>query len=187
MQRKSLAGVDTPQPYSRKGLGGWMTNVSMRFWDFFLPFSLYREIGLTRLTSTPLTLTGSRAEACQPLRVIRTAWQGRDHGAPGGWQRPFGADGAISAPLDSDNAPGRPVNALHTQPACSGYGCRHQARQGRRRAFTGVFGGNVIGTAHVGGVLGMPTAPPPSAGTSGVGHLPDLYGKTTTKILFLLL
>ena len=147
-----------PQPYSRKGLRGWMTNVSMRFLDFSLPFSLYREIGLTWLTSTPLTPTGSRPEACQPLGVIRAAWQGRDHGAPGGWQRPFGANEAISAPLDSDNAPGRPVNALHTQPACSGYGCRHQARQGHRRAFTGVFGGDVIGTAHVGGDLGMPTA-----------------------------
>ena len=77
MQRKSLVRVDTSQPYSRKGLGGWMTNVSTRFLRFFLPFSLYREIGLTRLTSTPLTPTGSRAEACQPLRVFCAACQGR--------------------------------------------------------------------------------------------------------------
>ena len=54
-----------------------MSTVSMRFWDFSLPFSLYREIGLTRLTSTPLTPTGSRAEACQPLGAVCTAWQGR--------------------------------------------------------------------------------------------------------------
>ena len=47
-----------------------MTNVSMRFLDFSLPFSLYREIGLTWLTSTPLTPTRSKAEACQPLGVI---------------------------------------------------------------------------------------------------------------------
>ena len=125
---------------------------------------------MTRLTSTPLTPTGSRAEACQPLRAVCAAWQGRDHGAPGGWQRSFGADEAISAPLDSDNAPDCPVNALHTRPACSGYGCRHQAHQGHRGAFTGVSGGDVIGTAHVGGVFGMPTATPPSAGTSEVRH-----------------
>ena len=151
---------------------GCASIVSTRFWSFSPPSSLYREIALTWLTSTPLTPTGSRAEACQPLGVIPAAWQGRDHGAPGGWQRPFGADEAISAPLDSDKAPGRPVNALHTQPACSGYGCRHHARQGRRRAFTGVFGGDVIGTAHVVGVLGMPTVPPSSAGASGVRHPP---------------
>ena len=83
VQQKSPVGVDMPQPYSRKGLRGWMSTVSTRF-----PYKERRvgkitEIGLTRSSSTPLTPTGSRAEACQPLRVIRAAWQGRDHGAPG--------------------------------------------------------------------------------------------------------
>ena len=64
-----------PPPYSRNGLRGWISTVSTRFRDFFLPFSLYRKIGLTWLTSTPLTLTGSRAEACQPLGVIRAVCQ----------------------------------------------------------------------------------------------------------------
>ena len=77
------------------------------------------KIGLTRLTSTPLTPTGSRAEACQPLGVIRAAWHGHDHGAGSPWRRPVGADKAISAPLDSDKASGRPVTALYTWPARS--------------------------------------------------------------------
>ena len=43
------------------------------------------KIGLTRLTSTPLTPTRSRAEACQPQPAICAAWHGRDHEmAPGG-------------------------------------------------------------------------------------------------------
>ena len=68
-----------PPPYSRKGLRGWMSIVSTRF-----PYKERRvgkitEIALTRLTSTPLTPTGSRAEACQPLGVIRAAWHGHDH------------------------------------------------------------------------------------------------------------
>jgi len=80
MQHKQPGGVDMPPPYSRKGLRGWMTNVSIRF-----PYKEKRqgkitEIGLTRLTSTPLSPTGSRAEACQPLGVIRAAWRGHDHG-----------------------------------------------------------------------------------------------------------
>ena len=37
------------------------------------------EIGLTWLTSTPLTPTRSKAEACQSQPVICTAWHGRDH------------------------------------------------------------------------------------------------------------
>ena len=41
------------------------------------------KIGLTRLTSTPLIPTGSKAEACQPLRVFFAAWQGRAAGAIG--------------------------------------------------------------------------------------------------------
>ena len=70
-----------PPPYSRKGLRGWMSIVSTRF-----PYKERRvgkitEIALTRLTSTPLTPTGSRAEACQPLGVIRAACQGRGHEA----------------------------------------------------------------------------------------------------------
>ena len=68
-----------PPPYSRKGLRGWMSIVSTRF-----PYKERRvgkitEIALTRLTSTPLTPTGSRAEACQPLGVIRAARHGHDH------------------------------------------------------------------------------------------------------------
>ena len=58
-----------------------MTNVSMRFLDFSLPFSLYREIGLTWLTSTPSNPYGSRAEACQPLRAISAARQGHGYGS----------------------------------------------------------------------------------------------------------
>ena len=59
-----------PPPYSRKGLRGWMSIVSTRF-----PYKERRErkkveIGLTWLTSTPLTPTRSKAEACQPLGVI---------------------------------------------------------------------------------------------------------------------
>ena len=42
------------------------------------------EIGLTRLTSTPLSPTRSRAEACQPLRVIFAARQRHDHVAATG-------------------------------------------------------------------------------------------------------
>ena len=73
MQQKTSGGVDMPQPYSRKGLRGWMTNVSTRF-----PYKERRvgkimKIALTRLTSTPLSPTASKAEACQPLRVIRAA------------------------------------------------------------------------------------------------------------------
>ena len=98
---------------------------------------------MTRLTSTPLTPTGSRAEACQPLRVFCAAWHGHDHGGGSPWRRPVGADKAISAPLDSDKASGRPVTALYTWPACSRTGYRHQARQGRREAFTGVLRVNV--------------------------------------------
>ena len=88
MQQKSPVGVDMPQPYSRKGLRGWMSTVSMRFWDFFLPFSLYKEIGLTWLTSTPLTPTGSKAKACQPLQVFCAAWQGPAAGGKGTGNRP---------------------------------------------------------------------------------------------------
>ena len=73
MQQKTSVGVDIPQPYSRKGLRGWMTNVSTRF-----PYKERRvgkimKIALTRLTSTPLSPTASTAEACHPLRVIRAA------------------------------------------------------------------------------------------------------------------
>ena len=68
-----------PPPYSRKGLRGWMSTMSTRF-----PYKERRvgkitEIGLTRLTSTPLTPTRSRAEACQPLRVFFAVWQRHDH------------------------------------------------------------------------------------------------------------
>ena len=42
------------------------------------------EIGLTRLTSTPLMPTGSKAEACQPLRAVCAAWQRHDHEAATG-------------------------------------------------------------------------------------------------------
>ena len=67
MQQKPPVGFDMPQPYSRKGLRGWMSTMSMRF-----PYKERRvgkitEIGLTRLTSTPLTPTRSKAEACQSL------------------------------------------------------------------------------------------------------------------------
>ena len=68
-----------PPPYSRKGLRGWMSTMSTRF-----PYKERRvgkitEIGLTRLTHTPLSPTRSRAEACQPQPVISAAWQGHDH------------------------------------------------------------------------------------------------------------
>ena len=53
-----------------------MSTVSTRFRDFFLPFSLYREIGLTCSSSTPSNPYGSRAEACQPLWAVCAAWQG---------------------------------------------------------------------------------------------------------------
>ena len=73
-----------PPPYSRKGLRGWMSTVSTRF-----PYKERRvgkitEIALTRLTSTPLSPTRSKAEACQPLGVIRAARHGHDHGAATG-------------------------------------------------------------------------------------------------------
>ena len=35
------------------------------------------EIGLTRLTSTPLNPYGSKAEACQPLRAVSAVRQVR--------------------------------------------------------------------------------------------------------------
>ena len=74
-----------PPPYSRKGLRGWMSTVSMRFALKEKRVEKIMKIGLTRLTSTPLSPTRSRAEACQPLGVIHAAWQGRDHEtAPGG-------------------------------------------------------------------------------------------------------
>ena len=81
MQQKSSVGVDMPQPYSRKGLGGWMTNASTRF-----PYKEKRvgkitEIGLTRLTHTPLSPTRSKAEACQPQSVFFAARHGHDHEA----------------------------------------------------------------------------------------------------------
>ena len=68
-----------PPPYSHKGLRGWMSTMSMRF-----PYKEKRvekimKIGLTRLTSTPLTPTRSKAEACQPQPAICAAWHGRDH------------------------------------------------------------------------------------------------------------
>ena len=59
-----------PPPYSRKGLRGWMSTVSMRFALKEKRVEKIMKIGLTRLTSTPLTPTGSRAEACQPLRAV---------------------------------------------------------------------------------------------------------------------
>ena len=69
-----------PPPYSRKGLRGWMSTVSMRFAYKERRERKKVEIGLTWLTSTPLTPTRSKAEACQPLEVIRAAWHGHDHG-----------------------------------------------------------------------------------------------------------
>ena len=68
-----------PPPYSRKGLRGWMSTMSTRF-----PYQERRvgkitEIGLTRLTHTPLSPTRSRAEACQPQPMICAAWHGYDH------------------------------------------------------------------------------------------------------------
>ena len=86
VQQKTPVGVDMSQPYSRKGLRGWMTNMSTRF-----PYKERRvgknmKIGLTRLTSTPLSPTGSKPEACQPLGVIRAAWQDYDQGGGNGWR-----------------------------------------------------------------------------------------------------
>ena len=52
-----------------------MSTVSMRFAYKERRERKKVEIGLTWLTSTPLTLTGSRAEACQPLGVIRAVCQ----------------------------------------------------------------------------------------------------------------
>ena len=78
-QQKSPGGVDMPQPYSRKGLRGWMSTMSMRFALKERREGKITEIGLTRLTSTPLTPTRSRAEACQPLRVFFAVWQRHDH------------------------------------------------------------------------------------------------------------
>ena len=124
MQQKPPFRVDMPQPYSRKGLRGWMTNVSMRFLDFSLPFSLYREIGLTWLTSTPLTPTGSKAEACQPLRVIPTAMA-----RPGRRRKKNG------------KSPRQSVPGTHTQhwPDCPA--------KPRREAKTGVSG-HIAGNAR---------------------------------------
>ena len=65
-----------PPPYSRKGLRGWMSTMSTRFPYKERRIGKIMKIALTRLTSTPLTPTGSRAEACQPLGVIRAACQG---------------------------------------------------------------------------------------------------------------
>ena len=84
MQQKSPGGVDTPPPYSRKGLRGWMSTMSMRFALKEKRQGKIMEIGLTRLTSTPLSPTRSRAEACQPLRVIFAARQRHDHVAATG-------------------------------------------------------------------------------------------------------
>ena len=80
MQQKTSVGVDMPQPYSRKGLRGWMTNVSTRF-----PYKERRvgkimKIALTRLTSTPSNPYGSKAKACQPGPMISAACQGRGNG-----------------------------------------------------------------------------------------------------------
>ena len=63
-----------------------MSTMSMRF-----PYKERRvgkitKIGLTRLTSTPLMPTGSKAEACQPLRAVCAAMArsgGRAAGAIG--------------------------------------------------------------------------------------------------------
>ena len=73
-----------PHAYSRKGLRGWMSTMSTRF-----PYKERRvgkitKIALTRLTSTPLSPTRSRAEACQPLQSFSAAWHGHDHGTATG-------------------------------------------------------------------------------------------------------
>ena len=57
-----------------------MSTMSMRFALKEKRVGKIMKIGLTRLTHTPLSPTRSRAEACQPLGVIRAAWRGHDHG-----------------------------------------------------------------------------------------------------------
>ena len=60
-----------------------MSTMSMRFALKEKRVGKITEIGLTRLTSTPLTPTRSKAEACQPLRAVCDAWHGRKAGRLG--------------------------------------------------------------------------------------------------------
>ena len=84
VQQKSPGGVDMPQPYARKGLRGWMSTVSMRFALKEKRQGKIIKIGLTRLTSTPLSPTRSKAEACQPQPVFFAARQRHDYEAATG-------------------------------------------------------------------------------------------------------
>ena len=92
---------------------------------------------MTRLTSTPLSPTRSKAEACQPLRAVYAAWHGYDHGAGSPWRRPVGDVEAVSPSFDSDNAPDCPVNAFIRGLLVSGYGLPSSSVSGVLR---GVYG-----------------------------------------------
>ena len=98
MQQKSTGGVDMPPLYSRKGLRGWMSTMSTRFPYKERRIGKIMKIALTRLTSTPLTPTRSKAEACQPLGVIHAAWQGRDHETAPGDGRGHGGQAPTPSP-----------------------------------------------------------------------------------------
>ena len=81
--------------------------------------------------------TRSRAEACQPLGVFFAACQGHDHGAVSPWRRPVGDVEAVSPSFDSDNAPGRPVNAFIRGLLVSVYGLSPSGASGEQRGACG--------------------------------------------------